>query len=686
MTQRNLRPSLFVGAVASVCVLTLGACFSGNESRYTQPHAVAQNTKSVESTPSPPREPIGPQRNGIRLVYPHDGSTIDAPSTFLVGAVAPGTTLTENGRPVKVNAAGFFAEVVPLVRGDNHFELVKNGDATQNFALTLHRPMPPHSVAEDPAQIVASTIQPAQDLGVEPGDIVTLSMRGSPGSRVAAAIGSRTVQLHPAASKGSSPVNQGLDTTFGVTYQQSAVASQDLYTGFYRVTADDKWQNEQPIFTLSRAGSSVSQPSTGRITVINQPFIVTTAHDDTVVRVGPGAARTTPLVQGVRVLVDGFAGDSYRCEMAPGKHLWIEKKDVTESEAAGLPPTASVRTINIENEGTDGARIVIPLNQRLAYEVKQEVVSVNKLQLRIYGATADTDWITEPSTSSTAVSSAAVPNAATPAKRIGKTFPNPADRQRNPVGSVTWQQMADRVYQVTVNLNGRQQWGYWADYDGTRLLLHVKGAPAVTPGLATLKGLRVCLDPGHGGQETGAIGCSGIKEATLNFGIAKRVERLLQQQGAEVITTRQSDVDVGLNERVQIAINAKADLLVSIHNNALPDGRNPWTEHGTSSYYYQPQSLALASAIRQGVVKDLGFNDFHTRWQNLALCRPSNMPAQLVEVGFMVNPDEYASLLSDSGQERAAQGIVEGIHNFINQAMSKAPLKAASAKQIKHHK
>ena len=683
MRQRNLRRSLLLGTVASVCVLTLGACFSGNQGKYSQPQAVAQ-TKPAPSAPAGAKEPIGAQKNGILLVYPHDGSTIDAPSTFLVGAVPPGTALTQNGRPIKVNKAGFFAEVVPLARGDNHFDIVKNGNPSDDFSLTVLRPMPPQPVPANPPQILASSMQPAQDLGVEPGDILTLSLRGSPGSDVTATIAGRTISLRPVGGKANSSVNQGLHTTFGVTYQQSAAASRDLYTGFYKVTADDKWQGEQPIFTLTNASSTISHPASGHVTVISQPFIATTTHDDTVVRVGPGAGRTTPMVQGVRVLVDGFVGESYRCEMAAGKHLWIEKKDLTENEAAGVPPTANVQTINIENEGTGGARIVIPLNQRLPYEVKQEIVPSNRLQLKIFGATADTDWITEPSTSSTAVSSATASGAST--NKAGKAFPNPADRQHNPVGSVTWQQMSDRIYQVTVNLNSRQQWGFWVDYDGTRLMLHVKGPPAVTPGLATLKGLRVCLDPGHGGVETGAIGCSGIKEATVNFAIAKRVQRLLTQQGAEVIMTRDGDVDVGLNDRVQIAINSKSDLLVSIHNNALPDGRNPWMEHGTSSYYYQPQSLLLATTIRQGVVKDLGFNDFHTRWQNLALCRPSNMPAQLVEVGFMVNPDEYAALLTPAGQERAAVGITEGIHNFIDQAMSKAPLQSAGAKHTKHHR
>ena len=56
-----------------------------------------------------------------------------------------------------------------------------------------------------------------------------------------------------------------------------------------------------------------------------------------------------------------------------------------------------------------------------------------------------------------------------------------------------------------------------------------------------------------------------------------------------------------LDERVKIATDAQADFLISIHNNALPDGRDPWQEHGTSSYWYHPQSVELARCLKNAV-------------------------------------------------------------------------------------
>ncbi|HEY9791432.1 MAG TPA: N-acetylmuramoyl-L-alanine amidase [Candidatus Obscuribacterales bacterium] len=692
-------------AVAIVCVGLLSILSGGGSTpAQNQEPPGARHGSSSPTIDISPREPIGVSRNGIFVSYPHDGTTIDATSTYIGGAVSAGSTLELNGQPVRVNKQGFFAQVVPLAQGNNQFNLVKNGTPDQVFTLNIHRPAPPPPVPEQPAQILKSSLKPDQDIGVQPGDLIEFGMRASPGGQASVKIGTVVVPLQP---PGTSSPNRGLDTAFGVTYQKTAATIKDLYTGFYRVSAADSWHNETPQFFLLKDGVTLHENGDGRITVLDQPFLSSTVHDQTIVRVGPGAGRTTPMPAGVRVLVDGYVGDQYRCLMSADKHLWIDKSELSGNEGAGSPPSARVSTINIENEGVNGARVVVPLNQRLPFELKQEITSGNRLQMRIYGAVADTDWITEPSTSSKAVPEAVATASGLPLEEqtlpivrrksglkaagasavgslpavtkgpyLGRAFP--ADRARNPVTFITWQQIADRVYLATINLNVKKQWGFWGDYEGTNLVLHIKGAPKVVPG--SLRGLKICVDPGHGGSETGAIGLSGIKEATLNFAVAKRLEGILKQRGATVIMTRDGDVKVSLEDRVKVASDNNCDLLLSVHHNSLPDARNPLTEHGTSSYYYHPQALAFATLVRQGVVNKAGFVDFHTRWQNLALCRPSRQVSGLAEVAFMINPDEYAAELTDAGQERAAEGLAQGVENFV---FDKTPPHPAVAKSHK---
>jgi N-acetylmuramoyl-L-alanine amidase len=146
--------------------------------------------------------------------------------------------------------------------------------------------------------------------------------------------------------------------------------------------------------------------------------------------------------------------------------------------------------------------------------------------------------------------------------------------------------------------------------------------------------------------------------------------------------TRTTDTQVSLPERVEIANRANANLLISVHNNALPDGGNPWLEHGTSTYWYHPQALFLARDVRESMLNSLGFVDFSTRWQNLALCRPSRMPAALVEVGFMIHPDEYAQLITAGGQQKAALGIYRGLKHFLS---GRPPSAAKGSKRKRRH-
>jgi N-acetylmuramoyl-L-alanine amidase len=151
----------------------------------------------------------------------------------------------------------------------------------------------------------------------------------------------------------------------------------------------------------------------------------------------------------------------------------------------------------------------------------------------------------------------------------------------------------------------------------------------------------------------------------MNLAIALKLKRLLEQEGAIVTMTRISDKDVSLEDRVAIAEAANVDILLSVHNNALPDGRDPWAEHGTSTYWYHPQSIQLAHQLKDDMVKKVGFPDFGSRFQNLALTRPSGMLATLVEVGFVIDPPEYAQLISSAGQQKAAQGIIDGLANYL---------------------
>lgn len=581
----------------------------------------------------------------LSVAYPHPGAVIDSRSTFIIGAAPPGVAVACNGEPVRVNSAGFFAHVVKLNRGDNSFNLVAGSESK---IVAVKRPAAPVPASSTVLRFKSGSLEPAENVGVVPGDLLHFSARATPGAKVVVKLGGLLIPLYSAVGRAkSSAVNLGLSTAFGVTYQKDEPASPDLYTGFYKVSPQDNFAGVRPSFVVSKDKRTVTASGPGTVTVLRQPAMFHTRHDDTIVRTGPGTARTTPWVEGVRVQSDGYRGPWRRLEVAPGRHLWTLSEDLDPEPPGSPPPESRPTTVNLLSDAY-GARVDVPLNQRLPYQVEQDL-KAGTLTLRIFGATADTDFVTADA-------------------ETGQV--RPADRASSRlIDYLTFKQKGDEVYELTVQLKKKHQWGFYADYNNSVLSLHVKTPPEVSGN--SLRGVTVCVDPGHGGKEPGAFGCNGTKEAVVNLAIAEKLKEELEKKGARVVMTRTADVDVSLAQRVQIAIESKADFLISVHNNSLPDGRDPWKEHGTSTYWYHQQSIELAKLLKDGLVQDAGLRDFGSRYQNLFLARPSQMPAVLVEVGFMIHPEEFLQLINPEFQAKVGASLADSLQTYIsNQAQN----------------
>ena len=122
---------------------------------------------------------------------------------------------------------------------------------------------------------------------------------------------------------------------------------------------------------------------------------------------------------------------------------------------------------------------------------------------------------------------------------------------------------------------------------------------------------------------------------------------------------------MGLYERARRADSAGAELFVSLHQNALPDGVRPFGQSGTSTYYYQPVSRDLAEDVQAGVLRSLGLHDLGISWADLAVVRQSWMPAVLVEGAFIMMPRQEAALRTAGFQESYARGVLDGLRAFL---------------------
>jgi N-acetylmuramoyl-L-alanine amidase len=274
----------------------------------------------------------------------------------------------------------------------------------------------------------------------------------------------------------------------------------------------------------------------------------------------------------------------------------------------------------------DRVALRIPLTQRVPFQVMESERSLN---LRFYSAVGDVDWI----------------------RYASDTL----------IQRLSWSQSGIDELTFTVDLT-QPVWGYRTRWDRNDLLLEVRRPPAISAA-DPLRGRRIAIDPGH--PPLGATGPTGLREADANLAVGLALRTLLQQAGARVVMTRTTDSAVDLWSRVALADTSGAELLVSIHNNALPDGVNPFTNNGTSVFYNQPRSLPLAAEIQRFLVRRLALPDLGISRADLALVRPTWMPAVLSEGMFLILPDQETRLRSRVGQRLYARGVLEGIRSFL---------------------
>lgn len=180
-----------------------------------------------------------------------------------------------------------------------------------------------------------------------------------------------------------------------------------------------------------------------------------------------------------------------------------------------------------------------------------------------------------------------------------------------------------------------------------------------------LGGRVVVIDPGHGGNDPGAIGPLGTTEKEVNLIVAYLLRDMLQQDGVTVHMTRYGDQNPGLYQRVALANDLKADLLISVHHN----GHFQSSTRGTETYYCDnhPSSRALGQLVHRGLIKDLGLPDRYLRYKReFVLLREAQMPSVLVEAAYLTNPTEEKLLRDPAFLERIARSLYDSITEFLS--------------------
>lgn len=213
-------------------------------------------------------------------------------------------------------------------------------------------------------------------------------------------------------------------------------------------------------------------------------------------------------------------------------------------------------------------------------------------------------------------------------------------------------------------------YGYRAYYSSdNRLVLAFRNRPT------SVNSAVVALDPGHGGNDPGAIGVNGVYESTVNLRIAALVKQKLEAQGVRVVILRTGNTTISLDDRRKLARQSGADLFVAIHNNSSTSGKTS----GTEVYYYRAFSQPLASSVHASLVSawreiykgnaamtdKIVPQDGGVRYYPFRVTRIEECPAVLVECGYLSNTTECNAVCQPANQEKLAGAIANGILRYL---------------------
>ena len=551
---------------------------------------------------------LGEDQDELYLAYPPSEHETSAEQIFLIGT-APGA-VSVNGSPIEQNDAGHFAPSFPLEMGENEFTLHHDD---QEISVEVTRvsaiPEPPEG-----GGFVSDSVTPSQPIARLPEELICLEAIGSPQGKVQVTLNDRAISLKPQ-PKNLLPPNYGVLTG----NNEPLGKPNQLYQGCF--TAENPENLGNPVYTMNLGEETFTASDTGDITILSREEleVIEVTADEGVARTGPDTSytRLTPLPKGTMATVNGREGDWLRLQYG----AWINGED-TELKPNISPVQTTIRGIRGEQKA-EATEIIFPLQIPVPVSVKQ---GDDQFSLTLHHTTAQTHNI--------------------------HLDDDPL------IQRLDWKQIDSDTVEYTFQLKSDQQWGYDLHYEDTNLILSLKHPPERTGNLA---GMSILIDPGHGGDDLGAKGPTGYPEKEAVLVTSKLLQEELEQRGATVYMTRETDKDVSLQERMAMINEIKPTIALSVHYNALPDDGDAINTKGIGMFWYNPPAHDLSVFLHNYLVEELNRPSYGIFWNTLALTRPHTTLAVLLELGFMINPDEFEWIIDPQAQAELTAKLAEGI-------------------------
>lgn len=533
-------------------------------------------------------------------------------------------TVTINGQAVKQYKTGIFFSTLTFNEGVNRITaeaVYPDGrKAVCEYAFIYEkRDM---SRQPFPLWIERRSFEPVSDLELLPDDVVKVSFRGSKGQEA-------WLDIKP--GKKSMKFSREDFDDYSIYRAELPVRS------FAAGTAHMLSVRMEP--AAGAQEKSVYRPDFTRSVTVRNPEdypLLRVKNDYSRLVYNLGAPRLggpirSELGPGVILKASGKIGSNYRIRLSNTETGFISEDDVDVVAGRRAQPLYSVTSMSC-GPAARADVVSIPYLEPVPYEVYPDPDG-RRLVVTLFGVESAATWVSH---------------------RTGCRM----------IDKLTWEQSTPETFRVYVNLKTEKIWGYDIRQVGRSLVLNVRYAPSFdAAGEKPLTGLKIAIEAGHGGSGTGAIGLSGLVEKEINLDLSFRLGELCAAMGAEVVQVRDSDRDMTLIEKRDIAIKAGADMLISIHANA--GGRGYLSVAGTSTYWHNPFWAPLAQTIYDRLL-ETGLGEFGVVGSfNYTVTRASQMPAVLVEQAFMTHAEDEEKLADPDFRQQMAVKIYEGIVDYL---------------------
>jgi N-acetylmuramoyl-L-alanine amidase len=553
------------------------------------------------------------QQPFLKFINPHKlNSEAASPRQFITGNTCKSCSVMINDNPVKVFSTGAFAFEINLKPGDSSF-VIKAAGANKSTTKTISYTYTPPKPSTPTKTLDIEVLQtfPEGDLILQPGDRIKFKVKALPGCFVNTINGTVLHEMPLASTKGMA----------------------GIYQGEYVVKQTDSFfLMKIPVTVIDSSGKKITKETKNLFSVMSsntQDIAITKgrlAHleyglgDDRL-----GGAKVGYIDSNIVLKIIGKVGTHYKVRLSKSRTAYIPDELVTLMPKGSFTPESL--TDKITTYGDDKYDYVkLNMFAKLPYQSFQ-LVDPSKIVVDVFGATNNTNWITQMKT----------------AKEIK---------------AIDYEQVADEIFRLTIDLKHKQHWGHRIYYNGNSLIIKIKQQPADL----SLKSLTIAVDAGHGGTNNGAVGATGTYEKEITLALSLKLQKALEKEGATIIMTRNREMFFDNKERILFYRDSVPDLLLSIHLNSSED---PFRAGGTSTYYryigFKPLSLSIYERLLELGLKEYG----NTGSFNFMLNSPTEYPNALIETLFLSNLEEEEKILDPEYQQQMVDKIVLGVKDFL---------------------